>query len=58
MRALDSEARQNIVKRCLVCCCVAQKSPVEVQNAQEMTELTCGVGRLAVLKMGYSFSQR
>jgi hypothetical protein len=37
---------------------VGQKSPVEVQHAQKPSELTGGLGRLARLKIGYSFFQR
>jgi hypothetical protein len=37
---------------------MGQKSPIEVQCAQKTTELTGGLGRVAVLKMGYSFFQR
>jgi hypothetical protein len=58
VRALDSEAGENIVMQCLVCRCGGQKQPVEVQHTQEGAELTTGLGRLAVLKMGYSSCQR
>jgi hypothetical protein len=34
---------------------VGQKSPVEVQHAQETAELTGGLVRVAVMKMDYSF---
>jgi hypothetical protein len=37
---------------------VGQKLPVQVQNAHETAELTGGLGSLAVLKMGFSLSQR
>jgi hypothetical protein len=37
---------------------VGQKSRIEIQHAQETPELTGGFGRVAVLKMGYSFFQR
>jgi hypothetical protein len=37
---------------------VGQISPVEVQHAQETAELTGGLGRMAVLEMGYSFFLR
>jgi hypothetical protein len=37
---------------------VGQKSPVEVQHTQKSTELTGGLWRVAVLKMGYSLFQR
>jgi hypothetical protein len=40
-----------------VCCHIGQISPVEVQHAQETAELTGCLGRLAVLKMGYSFQR-
>lgn len=52
MRALDTGSRENVVKWCLVCRCMGQKSPVEVQHAQETAELTGGLGRVTVLKMG------
>jgi hypothetical protein len=34
-----------------MCRRVVQKSPTEVQHAQETAELTGGLGRVAVLKM-------
>jgi hypothetical protein len=37
--------------------CVVQKSHV-VQHAQKTAELTGGLGRVAVLKVGYSIFQR
>jgi hypothetical protein len=37
---------------------MGQKTPVEVQHAQETVELTGSFGRLSVLKMGYPFFQR
>jgi hypothetical protein len=55
VRVLDSGYRENIVKWCLVGHHVGQKLPVEVQHAQKQVELTGGLGRLAVLEMGYSF---
>jgi hypothetical protein len=58
VRALDSGAGEEIVKRRLVCRRLGQKSPVEVQYAQETAGLTGGLGSLAVLKIGYSFFQR
>jgi hypothetical protein len=53
--ALDSGAPENVVKWYLGGRRVGQKSPVEVQHAQETAELTGGLGRMAVLEMGYSF---
>jgi hypothetical protein len=37
---------------------VGQKSPAEVEHSQESTELTGGLGRVAVLEMGHSLFQR
>jgi hypothetical protein len=37
---------------------VGQESPVEVQHAQEPTELAGGLWRVAVLEVGHSFFQR
>jgi hypothetical protein len=37
---------------------VGKKSPVEVQHAQKSTELTGGLWRMAVLKIGHSLFQR
>jgi hypothetical protein len=37
---------------------VGHISSVEVQHAQKTVELIGGLGRLAVLKMGYSFFRR
>jgi hypothetical protein len=47
--SLDSGAGENVVKWCLVCRRVGQKSPAVVQHAQEMVELTGGLGSLQVL---------
>jgi hypothetical protein len=38
--------------------CVGQKSPVKFEHSQESTELTGGLKRVAVLKMGHSLFQR
>jgi hypothetical protein len=46
------------MKWCLGGCGVGQKSPVEVQHAQKTAELTGGLERVAVLKMGHSSFQR
>jgi hypothetical protein len=43
---------------CLGGSSVRQKSPVEVQHAQESTDLTGGLWRVAVLEMGHSLFQR
>jgi hypothetical protein len=56
--ALNSRAGEDAVKWCLGGRRVGQKSPIEVQHAQESTELTGGLGRVAVLEMGYTFFQR
>jgi hypothetical protein len=37
---------------------MGEKSPVKVQHAQKSTELTGGLGRVAVLVMSHSFFQR
>jgi hypothetical protein len=58
VRALDSGARDHVVKWCPVGRLIWQKSPVEVQHAQKPAELTGGLGRLAALKMGYLFFLR
>jgi hypothetical protein len=47
--ALDSGSGEGVVKWCLVSCRMGQESPVVVQHAQEMAELTGGLGRMAVL---------
>jgi hypothetical protein len=49
--SLDSGAEENVVKWCLVCHCMGQKSPVVVQHAQETAELRGGLGSLAALLM-------
>jgi hypothetical protein len=54
IRALDSGAGKNVVERCLGRSGVGQKSPVEIQHAQEAAELTGGLRRGAVLEMGHS----
>jgi hypothetical protein len=41
-----------------VCCCVGQKLPVVVQNAEETAKLTGGFGRMAFLNVGHSFFRR
>jgi hypothetical protein len=46
------------MKWCLGGCCVWQKSPVEVHHAQKTAELTGGLGRVAVLEIGYSIFQK
>jgi hypothetical protein len=35
-----------------------QKSPIEVKHAKKSTELTGGLGRVAVLEAGHSFFQK
>jgi hypothetical protein len=57
MGALESKAGENVMKWCPGCCCMGQELPVEVQHAQKSAELTGGFGRVAILKMGYSFFQ-
>jgi hypothetical protein len=47
--SVDSGAGENVVKWCLVRRRVVQKSPVDVQHAQETAELTGCLGSLAVL---------
>jgi hypothetical protein len=37
---------------------VRQKSPIEIQHAQKSTELTGGLGRMAVLEVVNSLFQR
>jgi hypothetical protein len=55
--ALESGAGENVMKWCLGCRRMGQESRVEVQHAQKMAELTGGIGRVAILKMNYSFFQ-
>jgi hypothetical protein len=55
---LDSGAGENVVQWCLGGRSVGQKSPVEVEHAQKLTELTGGLWRVAVLEMGHSLFQR
>jgi hypothetical protein len=45
------------MERCLGSSSVEQISPVKVQHAKKSTELTGGLRRRAVLKMGHSFLQ-
>jgi hypothetical protein len=56
--AFESGAEENVMKWCLGDPRVVHKSPVGVQHAQKTAELTGGLGRVAVLKMGYPFVQR
>jgi hypothetical protein len=58
MGALDSGARENVVQWCLGDRRVRQKSSIEIQHTQKSTELTGGIGRMAILEMGHSFFQR
>jgi hypothetical protein len=58
MRALDSGAGKNVMERCLGSSGVGQKSPVEIQQAQEAVELTGGLWRGAVLEMSHSIFER
>jgi hypothetical protein len=55
--ALDSGAIENVVQWCLGGHHVRHKSPIEVQHAEKLTELTGYLGRVAVLEMGHSFSR-
>jgi hypothetical protein len=54
MRALDSGAGKNVMERCLGGSGVGQKSPVEIQHAQEAAELMDGLWRGTVLEMRHS----
>jgi hypothetical protein len=58
MRALDSGAAKNVMKRCMGGSGVRQKSPIEIQHAQEAAELTCGVRKGTVLEMSHSIFER
>jgi hypothetical protein len=51
VRALDSEAGENVVKWCPGGCRMGQKSPIEVQHAQKTTDLTNGPVRVVVLEL-------
>jgi hypothetical protein len=46
------------MERCLGGSGVGQKSPVEIQHAQEAAELTGGLWREAVLEMSHSIFER
>jgi hypothetical protein len=58
VRALDSGAGENVMQWCLGGRRVRQKSPIEFEHAQKSTELTGGLGRVAVLEIGHFFFQR
>jgi hypothetical protein len=48
-------AGENIMQWYLGGNLVGEKSPIEVQHAQKLMELTGGLGRVAVLEMGHLF---
>jgi hypothetical protein len=55
---LDNGARGNVVKWGLGGRRVGQKLLVDIQHVLRTADLTGGLGRLAVVEMGYSFFQR
>jgi hypothetical protein len=54
MAALESGAEKNAVQSCMGGRRVGLKSPVEIQHAQKSTEISCCLGRGAILEMSHS----
>jgi hypothetical protein len=55
MRTLYSGTGKNVMEWCLGVRGVEQKSSVKIQHAQEAAELSGGLGKGAILKMGHFF---
>jgi hypothetical protein len=57
MGTLDPGSGESGIERCLDSSSVGQKSPVEIQHAQEAPELTGGLRRRTAMQICHSFLQ-